>query len=537
MNIPKEYPLKGLVGEEIHVLEPQLQARRHTDAIFNYEASSEQIEQWWYAQDPLNITDILRVEAVALTGDPEKINALHNDIFQDCLTSGRAGATLTADVLKIDTKEVLQESHPLTNKKSYIGKLLSKKEVQPSKKSKQIAILDECIKQLASAPDEIIEKNAHKLFLAAEMLRLSTGEVSEMVEVSNILTYKDDKEKQKITSQLASSKTLNLAFHQSSFEDIQETCAKQYQLSEEMLFKIGDVLVFQRLGDEYNFVDDKHMLGIKALTYLSSDKIGLPINVPNNAKGHLNKDYFKLMMVAIDSVFSKKRLGNKTISSKVKGSLYETMWFLDAFVARMIEPDKYGDIEVIPAYSKDDASKLNHPDLRRNIDMLVTYHHLTDYAQLKSSPYNPNKPGHKKTKSKVGSMATKFAFSGEYHPGVTMIDENNFKEAQPKRLRNKIYAYKQWIDSGFDDSLKPNLEENIMPTVIAEFDKIISSYNSGYVSLPQQTKNILMKETLGRQQENKQAASGIGNGPNSRTSDKAKRKAQKASRKQNRRSK
>jgi hypothetical protein len=105
-------------------------------------------------------------------------------------------------------------------------------------------------------------------------------------------------------------------------------------------------------------------------------------------------------------VFSKDRLGSKTLDSNTKGSLYETLWFLDAFVARMIEPEKYGDIEVTPAYSKDDASKLNYPELRRNIDMFVSIDHLADYIQLKSSPYNLNKPGHKSNKSRIGEVAT-----------------------------------------------------------------------------------------------------------------------------------
>lgn len=521
MNKPNEYSVKGLVGEEIHILEPQIKANANSDAIFDYSANIEQIEQWWYAKDPLNITDILRQEAVSMAGDRDLTVAHHNDTFKDCLISGRGGASIAANILELDILSISGDEKSQPSKKSYIGKLLSKREIQQPRKSRQIAVLDECLQEFANAPDELIEKNASKFILAAEMLRLSTGETSEMIAGSNVVTYKDEKEKQKIANELADSNMLNLAFHQTAFEDVQEICAKQYQLSEKILSKLAEVLVFQRLGDQYNFVDDKHMLGIKSLTILSADKMGLSLNQPNSAKGNLNKDYFKALMGAISLVFSKDRLGNKTIRPNIKGSLHETMWFLDAFVARMIEPDKYGEIEVTPAYSKDDASRLNYPELRRNIDMLVSYHHLTDYIQLKSSPLNSNKPGHKNTRKKVGSIATKFAFPGGYHPAVTVIGEKNFKEVQTKRLNNKINKYKEWVDSGFDDSMKQELQKNIMPSVTSEFDKIISDYNNGNDSLPQQTKDTLIRETLGRQ----------------KSKSKSKRQAQKAARKQNRRSK
>jgi hypothetical protein len=147
MNMPEEYSLKGLVGEEKHILDPQVQANRHIDDIFDYSATSSQIEQWWYAKDPLNITDILKQEAVALTGNPVKINSHHSELFQQSLTSGRAGASLVADMLGINRPEANKDENSPANKKSFIGRIASRREIKSPKKSMQIGVLEDCLEK------------------------------------------------------------------------------------------------------------------------------------------------------------------------------------------------------------------------------------------------------------------------------------------------------------------------------------------------------------------------------------------------------
>jgi hypothetical protein len=75
-----------------------------------------------------------------------------------------------------------------------------------------------------------------------------------------------------------------------------------------------------------------------------------------------------------------------------------------------------------------------------------------------------------------------------------------------------------------------------MPTVFEEFDKISADYERGNVSLPQQTGNVLINGTIGRQLPNEPKSS-TGNNIKIKANNKAKRKAQKNSRKQNRRPK
>jgi hypothetical protein len=69
------------------------------------------------------------------------------------------------------------------------------------------------------------------------MLRLSTGETSEMIK-SNVMLTEDEKEKKKIESQINFSENLTLVFRDTAFEDVVDICEKQYVLSEKYYLKL-----------------------------------------------------------------------------------------------------------------------------------------------------------------------------------------------------------------------------------------------------------------------------------------------------------
>ena len=161
--------------------------------------------------------------------------------------------------------------------------------------------------------------------------------------------------------------------------------------------------------------------------------------------------------------------------SHIKGPLHETLWYLDTAMLKYLYPERYDKLAVWPAKHNADRPKIGKPTWNRSYDYSV---HLDDdvhFFQLKSSRQAGK--NHSKT----------------YHPAVVPLEEDNFKELQPARLRAKLRAYQSILEGSLPkEETEKLLEKYVMDTAFFALESSVS----GIESRQKQMKKILQEHYL-----------------------------------------
>ncbi len=161
----------------------------------------------------------------------------------------------------------------------------------------------------------------------------------------------------------------------------------------------------------------------------------------------------------IDRVFlgEGELLTNPNLPKAVlKGKLLEFMWLIDAHMYLRMQGD-FSTI-VIPTARYEDMPQVGRPDLKRGADITVrNFETGTNFLiQLKSSR-EQTRP---------------------YHPAITVVQEDNFQDTSFGRLRNKLGAYKRYIESGFDPAFQADALRYILPSVREIFTSEVTGKNT-----------------------------------------------------------
>jgi hypothetical protein len=207
-------------------------------------------------------------------------------------------------------------------------------------------------------------------------------------------------------------------------------------------------------------LDEVRILSLKACILQNAiveDRSKL-ITITNEALIELLNDLSSLFVGTSEFNTMWKRLRQPS----TKGFLHECVWYLDFVMLRHMYPEKYLKIHIIPAFSDANRPEIGKPEHNRAYDFFVTDERDIDvkkhlnFVQLKSSPQLEDKPGSDK----------------KYHPRITVIEEQNFMDVNPARLRAKINAYKQILKNGFRQDDQEKLNKYILPTVKSYFEKM-----------------------------------------------------------------
>src|SRR5690606_17999310 len=131
----------------------------------------------------------------------------------------------------------------------------------------------------------------------------------------------------------------------------------------------------------------------------------------------------------------------------IKGPLHEALWCLDTAMLKHAYPTRYADLAVWLASNSANRPTIGRPEWNRAYDYTIRKGDDMHFFQLKSSKQDGK--SHCKT----------------YHPAIVVLEEENFRELQIKRLRAKLAVYSRLIDNDFPlDESETMLDKYVMPT-------------------------------------------------------------------------
>lgn len=226
------------------------------------------------------------------------------------------------------------------------------------------------------------------------------------------------------------------------------------------------------------FYDQIRMLGLEASVLLLASAYSYHTQDDNDivfvGKPELRRQQLGVLIDDFNHLFNNQD-GSSTMwkrlkQSHIKGGLHEALWFLDYCMNKEMDPEKYHDVLVLPSYDNADSPEIGRPNHNRAWDFMVIdiVAGLSDHVQLKSSP-QAGKPGEDK----------------EYHPLIRPLEEQNFMDVNPKRLRARLNAYKKVYDNGFQDEDRAVIDRFTLPSfkeymaeMLPAFDHAARSHES-----------------------------------------------------------
>ncbi len=171
----------------------------------------------------------------------------------------------------------------------------------------------------------------------------------------------------------------------------------------------------------------------------------------------------------------------------IKGGLHEALWFLDFCMHKEMYLEKFEHLYILPSYDNADSPQIGRPNHNRAWDFMLTDMEsgLSDLVQLKSSPQN-GKPGNDK----------------KYHPAIQIIEEQNFMEVNPNRLRSKLIAYKRIIERGFQEDDRETLARFTLPSFDAYIQDLLIDFNALVHSKKVKEASLALDSMLARFSQN-----------------------------------
>ncbi len=248
-------------------------------------------------------------------------------------------------------------------------------------------------------------------------------------------------------------------------------------------------------SDDLRLIDQIRMLGLEAsvlltasaYTYLiqdnGSDFLQGNQQLRRHQLGVLIDDLHYLFNNSESSISMWKRLKQPHI----KGGLHEALWFLDFCMHKEMYLEKFEHLYILPSYDNADSPQIGRPNHNRAWDFMLTDMEagLSDLVQLKSSPQN-GKPGNDK----------------QYHPAIQIIEEQNFMEVNPNRLRSKLIAYKRIFERGFQEDDRETLARFTLPSFDAYIQDLLIDFNALVHSKKVKEASLALDSMLARFSQN-----------------------------------
>src|SRR3989344_1795460 len=406
------------------VLKKELETQeRHESEILALRASAEDVLLWWKSRDPLLETRKHLLMSIPLDKRPAEIQKLNTLFLHGSLTLLHDTISPYLDAEGIAKREsIFHESEPLRS--DNIDALF-------------LMIADLVNEQLLKIQEGSVAISKHdmeQLLIAAELAGIGLGSID--------IEQRTDYFKHVVQMR---NEALDIV---SSFISIQEPPNSS--------------------ENELREIDAIRMLALKSC--MQQDSTAENHYVVNRNGSRSNPDVksteqmLSYLLTDLGSLFIEtnefntiwKRLKSRTI----RGSLHEVLWYVDCIVLKHMYPEKYSDINIVPASSYANRPEIGRPEHNRAYDFYIRttkdngQEIFSNFVQLKSSPPSVDKPGTNK----------------KYHPLVEVLYEQNFMDVNPSRLQNKINNYKKIVERGFTDDDREQLEKYILPTARMYFE-------------------------------------------------------------------
>jgi hypothetical protein len=427
------YPADELLRQMKLVSDTEVAAdSQHRHNILTLTASPEEVEDWYFAVDPIDETHHLVMDTVVAQHDRKALEDLTRREFERFVALVRGGTTLLASNLfpalfgedggrgwhKTLSEIVLTPDGELSED----DKLLSTAEV-----------LSVCDTYIRNTPTTFAQGELPRVFRAAEMLRSGATNLFQYANTEGLTVDNRDG---------------------SSFDEIVYNSGMISESLLRYLTQYGVQEVDPVTGED--ITPQTRMLALRAATLIGSAWMSHAENYRQADFAERADEEFATIVKLMQQMFDDPNMGlaGKLKTGDVKGPLHEALWILDAYVLRKTKFESYGDISVTPAYSSGDAPRVGHPELRRGYDVLVRNMRLgtRDYIQLKAGN---------------GGAAGR-----PYHPAIWELREPNFMEVNPRRLSRKLHVYAEWAKSGFAYDQVEAVSKYVMKSVRWELDSI-----------------------------------------------------------------
>ena len=210
-------------------------------------------------------------------------------------------------------------------------------------------------------------------------------------------------------------------------------------------------------------------LGLKAKWMASGIIIPYATNIdldkPNPFEEE-KKNYLVEMIEAMEKVY----LGQEDIDiskGELRGGLHELIWFLDFCMLSIHEDDNT--IVALPSWFFQDSPKIDYPENNRGYDYQIKNLANDTFIFLQLKSKEPH-------------------FKKDYHPLVTVVHEKNFNDFQKNRLRSKLKRYKEFIETGSEESWKL-----ASPYILGSVHEVWSKVHSLRDNLRDQTKSTYLE--------------------------------------------
>ncbi|CAN5141093.1 hypothetical protein BH09PAT3_BH09PAT3_6260 [soil metagenome] len=153
------------------------------------------------------------------------------------------------------------------------------------------------------------------------------------------------------------------------------------------------------------------------------------------------------------------------IKGSPKGDLHEALYLLDLTFLLTTNQDKYPNWHAKPVFPRMDSPKIGYPTLNRGVDVTLNDCSRNIMVQLKAGNGIPGK-------------------EKDYHPRILFLREENFQDANVRRLRSKLRAYTEWANGGFSDAGAERVQRYVLPTAtatLAEIDRTAKLRQSDFL--------------------------------------------------------
>lgn len=391
-----------------------LPTNEELEAILTLRASPDEIIDMYYRFDPLNAFENSRFaqlfeEQYALS----IINRVEwmNDLTDDATVAENAGITLLASVV---APELLKDASA-----SSWSRALIHNQPDISKDTTGLGI-EEVVPYLYSKllhKPELSKDDLVRLSISVDYMNAALSRYHAFSSTANNPNVQVDES----IKNLFLSKIANYSKATNRIADLvsKEALSIKYSDNEEILdigMKMGLFSTFGMASSGLQYSD--------RIEYVrDAMELALPLYLKSSVQ------------IIRDRYFNLPSEQRKVIKGDSKGPLHESLWLLDINFILIQNWCTMPYAHSIPALPRTDMPKIGYPNLKRGFDQTIilrknpsTFSDRMIPVQLKSSSTNNHGP--------------------EYHPGISLVTEDNFQDVDLRRLDAKLKAYEQWLEHG-----------------------------------------------------------------------------------------
>jgi len=417
-----------------------LRREEHLTAILNYQSKPEQVEEWYFSEDPLNEPGEVWAQVLQHLGSPELIHRNTEENLLNIAALEKGGATLAASVV---LPELFSE-----NTGSWYEGINN--------------LFDE---YYANAHGQV--RNGHQQLSADGItgfcLELIRGTKLDAPELSRLMIASE------MFAKAANARQFWLRLTDGkhpwySKADFQLARNLDNHLAGLLRTEIEDQVFVE---GTIPAADERLAVGLRAKWQHAARQLSHS-RIHNNDS--LGEPEFVVIMSDLLSTLNTSFVASGLLFDKNekrgwKGELHELVWMLDAYMFMATRPG-YDGVYLNPAASRHDAPRLDYPSMRRGYDYYIAGPEVGEAVQLKASELRLRMPR--------AGQAADAAESPDYHPEIRVVAEKNFMDFDGRRLSAKLRKYDEILKGTSPEKAQATVDAYVLESVAATMTAVVS---------------------------------------------------------------